>query len=177
MPFIFWGEMAIEIPLSRGLFALIDEEDYMRISQYKWCALKRTENLFYAVRTDYSGGRKERIYMHRFILNPPQDFIGEHKNGNGLDNRRENLRIATQLQNRQNQRPRRNKKTSIYKGVYFRKKDRKWVAQIKCPDKAVYLGCFTSEIEAAKAYDRAAHDFFGEFALCNFQPHGGSREI
>ncbi len=166
-----------EIPLSQGKVALVDDEDFERVNQYKWCAMKCGKT-FYAVRnrsikTCHESGKTQKlkrklILMHRFIMNALDDVWVDHVNHNGLDNRRSaNLRICTPRQNHMNQIPCRGE-TSKYKGVTWFKRDGLWVAQIYYKGKHFHLGCFTCEIEAAKTYDRRAREMFGPFAYCNF---------
>jgi hypothetical protein len=107
--------------------------------------------------------------MHREILNAPAGVFVDHKDGDGLDNRKENLRIVTSAQNQQNRRKISRKTTSKYKGVYFRRENKKYCALICCKGKRMHLGYFDNEIDAAKAYDQAAKKFFGEFARLNFE--------
>lgn len=164
------SRMPIEIPLSRGLVTLIDKEDFPLVGRFKWYA-GRNKNRFYACRR-IRKGVGGLLYLHRFLLDPPLGFSVDHKNGDSLDNRRENLRIATQQQNNQNQRVRAGKKTSIFKGVSFHKDTNKWQVKIKGPEKEIHLGLYLSEEEAAMAYDRAARKIFGEFAKCNFEKGG-----
>ena len=91
-----------------------------------------------------------------------------HRNHNGLDDRRANLRICTYTQNAQNQLPAKNL-SSKYKGVSRFRRDKKWQVSIKNNGKLIFLGHFNNEVEAAKAYDKAAKRIFGEFAFCNFR--------
>jgi hypothetical protein len=107
--------------------------------------------------------------MHKLLTGWPQT---DHINGNGLDNRRCNLRPVTSQQNRANQRKTRG--TSQFKGVYLRRRERNWEAAIKVNRRRIYLGTFSSEVEAARAYDAAARHHFGEFAALNF-PRVGER--
>ncbi len=161
------------IPLSQGLYTLVDSEDYEWLNQWKWCAEKRRNN-FYAARKSPRPYR-EHILMHRLILNPPDGFESDHINHCGLDNRRENLRACTNAQNSQNRRTRKGG-TSQYKGVYWHKGQKykgrqyqgKWSARIQHFNKPLYLGEFDDEIEAAKTYDAKAKELFGEFANTNF---------
>jgi len=153
------------IPLTQGLYALVDGDNYERLAKYKWCALK-DRNTFYAIRSSARPNRK-KIWMHRVILNAPIDKKTDHINHNGLDNRRSNLRIATIAQNLYNQLPRKNC-TSKYKGVSWNEKQRKWQAGIKLSGKVFYLGRFNSEVKAAEVYDQKAKELFGEFAYINF---------
>jgi len=108
--------------------------------------------------------------MHRVImkLNFGDKRQVDHINGNGIDNRRNNLRICTQSQNNQNQRTQICLKSSKYKGVLWHKCCKRWMAQIKLNKKNKYIGLFKNEIDAAHAYDREAKELFGEYAKTNF---------
>lgn len=152
-----------EIPLTQGQFAIVDDDDFDWLSQWKWCALKRKSGDFYAVRRKPYGGL---LYMHKVILNITTGDT-DHINLNKLDNRRSNLRPATRSQNMRNLNKikRNGTSTSQYKGVYWRRN--RWEVSIRLP-KRTYLGSFDSEIDAAHAYDAAARDCFGEFARTNF---------
>ena len=151
-----------KIPLTQGKFAIVDPQDYRRLNRYKWCAA-RDKNTFYAVR---SKARKQ-IRMHRRILNVPAHLICDHINHNGLDNRISNLRICTRQQNTHNQRPRKTT-SSRYKGVDWNKHQKKWRARIYHNNRCHHLGCFCDERDAARAYDRAARKYHGDFASLNF---------
>jgi hypothetical protein len=165
-----YGYAFQRIPLTRGRFAIVDPEDYEKLSKYKWHALQYGES-FYAVRI----GRKsearhgKNIWMHRVVLGLDEGEICDHINHNGLDNRKANLRPATHSQNMQNRPKRKTKCHSKYKGVSFRKAQKKWVADIQVNGKPKFLGYFGSEVKAAKAYDRAARKYHGEFAALNFE--------
>lgn len=108
------------------------------------------------------------VYMHRLLVKPSPDMEVDHINGDGLDNRRENLRLATRSQQMQNSAPR--KGSSRFKGVVWHKTAKKWMAQITCDNKLWYLGLHKTEEEAAKAYDEAAILLHGEFARLNLTP-------
>lgn len=157
------------IPLTRGKFAIVDAEDYLRLSQYTWFA-EGTGNNIYAVRKE--NGRS--IKMHREIMNAPNHLVVDHIDHNGLYNRKRNLRLCTFAENCRNLKGRsiqygRNKrKSSKYKGVHWHKKSQKWAAAITFNNKTHHLGYFIDEIEAAKAYDRAAKKYHGDFASLNF---------
>jgi hypothetical protein len=101
-------------------------------------------------------------------MNAPAGSIVDHKYGDGLDNRKINLRIATEAQNRYNRRKTSKRTSSKYKGVYYKKQCSKYCAVIGCNGKKTFLGHFDNEIDAAKAYDEAAKKLFGEFARLNF---------
>ena len=149
------------IPLTRGQFTVVDAEDYLWLSQYQWFA-EGTAGHFYAVRKE--NGRS--IKMHRQIMNAPDHLVVDHIDHDGLNNRRENLRICTFAENCRNLRASRHK-SSKYKGVHWHKRNHKWAVQVTCDHKRNHLGYFGDEIDAAKAYDRAALELFGEFASLN----------
>lgn len=153
-----------EIPLTQGMVALVDDGDYEELSKYKWWAEKRGKHhiRYYARRKTHVDGRRINEFMHCTIMG----HVGvDHKNGNGLDNRRENLRVATQAQNMANRRSNANSASS-YKGVKL--VNRRWRARIKPDGKPIHLGYFDTAEEAARAYDWAAKRIYGEFALLNF---------
>lgn len=158
-----------KIPLTQGQFAIVDDEDYEKLSQYKWYAHKTSYGTYMAVRAKRFGRQVRHISMHRQILGLKKGDgkIIDHINHNTLDNCRCNIRICTQSQNLQNMKPRKNH-SSIFKGVYWNKKAKKWHAQIRNYGQLIHLGLFNSEIKAAKIYDKAARKLFGEFTLTNF---------
>lgn len=151
------------IPLTQGKFAIVDAEDYERLSEHKWCVQRKKGGRFYAVRR--AGGKI--IRMHREIMNAPPGMVCDHKNHNTLDNRKSNLRTCTQAQNIYNQLPR-DGGTSRYKGVYWPKDKCRWEAKIGHNGRAIHIGYYDYEADAAIAYDDMAIELFGEFACLNF---------
>ncbi len=149
------------IALTKGLCAIVDAADYEEVSKYKWSAHIAGANR-YAVRRN----KGKRLAMHRFIMKPPKGMIVDHIDGNGLNNRRSNLRLCTAQQNQCNRRPR--GRTSRFKGVCYRKQIGKFAAAIMSHGEQIHIGCFDDEEEAARARDRMAVEFQGEFAYLNF---------
>lgn len=162
------SQETVEIGLNLGFVAIIDSDDLEVVAQYNWNAV-RSRNVYYAHTVTES---RRILLMHRLILQPRRGLIVDHANGNGLDNRRANLRIATHSQNAANKRkPRIEGSTSAYKGVSWErsgKRKNRWRATINIKGKRIRLGSFGTEVEAAIAYDAAAREHFGEFARINF---------
>jgi len=145
-----------KIPLTQGKFALVDDEDFEYLTQWKW-----TYNpLGYAYRKSQHKNKVTCVYMHCFILN--EKYI-DHKNGNGLDNRKKNLRKCNHFTNKFN-RPKQSNNTSGYKGVTKSPTPGKWIAQIAAYKKHIYLGTFKTAKEAHEAYVKAAKKMHKEFA-------------
>lgn len=143
-----------------GKYALVDDEDYQYFTQWSWFL----DFSGYATRDTNSKGR---FRMHRVIMQPPNKLQVDHINGNKLDNRRINLRLATHAQNGMNRKKSLNK-SSIYKGVHYCKERSSWKTEIQTNNKAHHIGRFTTEHHAAMAYDMMASFLFGEFAKLNF---------
>lgn len=148
------------IPLTKGYFAIVDDEDFERVSQYKWYAHIGESSGPYA--RQYPIGQ-----MHRLILDAPPHLYVDHIDGNGLNNRRSNLRLCTKGQNAANSiLPSTNR--SGFRGVWLHRPLQKWRAGIRFQGRNISLGCFDDPIEAARAYDAKALELFGEFARLNF---------
>lgn len=159
----------------RGLMAMVDDEDYELVSQYKWNALwtrelGRTRTSPYAGTLLRRDGQRvrSRVLMHVLIMGHRGV---DHVNHNGLDNRRSNLRPATNSQNAANRRPYAGR-SSRFKGVSWDKQKSRWFVLITVNGRRRYLGRFRDEEAAARAYDAAARELFGGFACLNFPPQG-----
>jgi len=159
----------IEIPLTQGQVALIDDDKYDLVSQYKWFATYLPNGrCFYALTSIYVNGMKKQLYLHRFLLGLEfgNKLQADHINKNTLDNRLENLRIATSAENCRNRRKRRDN-TSGYIGVSWHKRECKWRTQIKTDGIMKHIGYFRNKHDAARAYNEAALKYHGEFAELN----------
>jgi hypothetical protein len=161
--------MTKEIQLTRNLSAQVDDADFECVNQFRWCAHGgRDGRTWYAKRAVSVGdGKQITMLMHRFILDAPTELQVDHVNHNGLDNRRENLRLCTELENRRNRKAWENSSTG-FKGVRWRKNIRKWEATIGAYGTHFYLGCYDTPEQAALAYDIAAIAYHGKFANLNF---------
>lgn len=144
--------------MTQGYVAIVDASDYDLVAAFKWYPLKGMHTV-YARRCDGA-------MMHRLILGLRPDERGDHINGDGLDNRRANLRPCTQRQNSFNARSFRGK----YKGVKWEPRHRKWRARILVERRDIYLGLYKNVDDAARAYNDAARQLFGEFARLNDVP-------
>jgi hypothetical protein len=163
-----------EIPLTKGYVAVVDAGDYEWLSKFKW-QVSVQSGTAYAKRHLGCGYGDATASLHRTIMLPDPGQRVDHINHDGLDNRRTNLRLCTQSLNCGNQRVS-ERGTSRYKGVFWNKQCRKWTAFIKVDYQNKYLGLFSDEAEAARAYDITAREYFGEFSLTNFPPGGGCHE-
>ena len=151
-----------ELALTQGKFALVDDEDFERLSEYNW-------------RCDKDRARCGNFEMAHIVLQT--DHTIDHKDGNTLDNRKLNLRKCSHSQNHGNSKKTTSKTSSKYKGVTFHKRTERWRAIIGLTNFLgqyirISLGCFVIEEDAAKAYDEAARKHFGEFACLNFPKEG-----
>lgn len=149
------------VPLTQGKWALVDAKDFVDVSRYNWCAVKIRNGVWYAKRTD------SPIYMHRYIM---EQFVFDgmevdHRVSDGLDNRRDNLRVATHSQNQMNKNSA--DKTSKFKGVYKVPSGR-WGVRADTHGTIVYGGLYDLEEDAARRYDEIARVHHGNFARLNF---------
>jgi hypothetical protein len=153
------------IPLTQGKVALVDDEDFEWLSKFKWFAWRPTQSRVYYARAHKPGSGEcgLSLYMHRLIL--PEAPEVDHINSDGLDNRRENLRAVSRGQQMRNIRKRSDSKHE-FKGIG--KIGNKWEARIRVDGVRYYIGLFSSQKEAAIAYDTKAKELHGEFAKLNF---------
>lgn len=149
------------IPLSKGMEAIIDTNDLHLICNSNWCA-QSAPHTAYAVCSVQTGGQRRRFFMHREIASPPKGFVIDHINGNGLDNRRSNLRIATCAENTHNQRLS-IRSTSGVKGVTWHRTLSKWQAQITFGRTKKCLGVHDTIEGAQLAYAMASKELHGDF--------------
>jgi hypothetical protein len=161
-----YGYTYRRIYLGEGQFTILDQEDYYKLSKFRWY-IKGSFGKFYAARNyKYDSRQTKTVSMHREIMNAPRGLLVDHRNRDGLDNRRENLRLATYSQNNCNKAKRKNT-SSRFIGVCFNKLNKRWGVNIKPQGKRIFLGYFDNEIDAARAYDEAAKKYHGEFARLN----------
>lgn len=160
----------ITIPLfygpQPGAYALVDAQDADLVLPYRWQLQSSVYGTRYAIRFKKRNRVSTKFYMHREILGAAAGLEVDHINGNGLDNRRQNLRLVSHQENMMNRAG--SFKTSRYKGVHRDRARNKWAAKIKHNQRIAFIGRFDDEIEAACAYDVAARLIFGRFAWCNF---------
>lgn len=173
------------VPLTQGLYAKVDPDMFYEVSKYKWYARKSTRT-YYATSTQYQNGIRCDLHMHRLIMafelnkassnpknlssvlcHPSSGLFIDHINGDGFDNRKANLRLATSTQNNYNRRIT-SRRTSKYKGVDYRPSKKAYRARITVNKRKIHLGHFPDEISAARAYDTAARKYHKEFAVLNF---------
>jgi len=157
--------MTKKIELTQGKFALVSDHRFEYLNQWKWCAVYK-RGKWRAMRKQWFPVIKT-IYMHRVIMNvTDSQVLIDHWDGDSLNNQDENLRICTNTENLRNRGAQKNN-TSGYKGVHWNKDNKNWVAQIQVNRKIIYLGSFANINDAAKAYNKAAEKYHGEFAQLN----------
>jgi hypothetical protein len=153
--------MSRQIPLTKGLTALVDDDDYARVTARSWHAT----NAGYAA----TKIRQRTVFLSRFVMDEPAGLIVDHVNGDRLDNRKANLRICDAAENTRNRkRPANN--TSGFKGVSRHWRGGRWNVQIQVDGKFLRIGTYADPVAAAVHYDRAALEHFGSYARLNFDP-------
>jgi hypothetical protein len=152
-----------KIKLTQNKYALVDDEDYEYLNQWKW-SIHKKKNTFYVIRNIPTKMKKVRKFalIHRLIMNPPDDKVIDHKDGDGLNNQKSNLRICTQSQNNGNSKIRKDN-TSGIKGVSWHKAGKKWGASISKSKKRIFLGLFSNIDDAKNVYEKEAKEYFGKF--------------
>ena len=156
-----------EIKLTQNKATLVDDEDFDFLNQWRWYAFK-ADKTYYAQRIDKINGKTKSLFMHRLILKTGKGQESDHKDRNGLNNQRNNLRICTRQQNNMN---RMSSGIIAFKGVNCNVNEnrvKKYSATIKKNNKQIFIGRFKTPKEAALAYDKKAVELFGEFAYLNF---------
>lgn len=153
-----------EITLTQGKIALIDDEDFEKINQYKWYAWHYDKkDGFYAFRSALLNNNRQPLAMHRQIMGSVNSFCVDHINGNGLDNRKVNLRFCTRQQNQFNRKDCNKNNKLLVKGVIWDKPRKKFRVGIKINRKPIYLGRYNTLFEAEQAYKKAEIKYFGAF--------------
>jgi hypothetical protein len=169
------GFTAVDIPLSRGLWGTVDIEDAPSVLVHRWFAWRcPTNRTFYVMRNlkvEDGANKRGTIRLHRFFLQCGPTEEGDHRDGNGLNNRRSNLRTCLRRENAKNQQLAVTNRSG-FKGVHFCNTWKRWIARIHYDSKMTFLGHFKNPVEAAMAYDEAAKKYHGQFARLNFPTKG-----
>lgn len=159
------------IPLTQGQHALVDDADFDNVDQFKWYAKKATNGrTFYAARQIRISrrGKQQTVMMHQFLLAAKPGDKVDHRDGDGLNNLRRNIRLCSHIQNMQGFRRKKIGAASQYVGVYWHNQSEKWMVQVKIDGQNQHVGMFDSEVEAARAYDAAALTRNPQFCNLNF---------
>ena len=151
--------------MTKGYCALISQQDASFVGQWNWSTLILVGGKLRAVRRTNADGKT--YYMHRELMSPTGSAVVDHINADGIDNRRQNLRVCSNAENVRWQKPQRRKMSSRFKGVSYDRSRRLWQSYVTVDGKRTHLGRFVSEEAAARAYDRGAEARHGEFALTN----------
>lgn len=162
-----YGYTFRRIKLTQGKYAIVDPEDFERLNQYKWFCT----HYGYAARKmpmKLRKGKEQHVLMHKELCPAPDGMVVDHINRNPSDNRKANLRPATKQQNCWNAKFKRKPGSSRYTGIYFDKRKGKWLVHMEIDGRSRSFRYYADELEAAKAYDRVAKQYRGEFAVLNF---------
>lgn len=158
-------EATVSIPLTQGMSAQVDAADAALVSGFKWQAAHHNGRWYTQAAVP---GRRGPISMHRLLMGPGKGLMVDHVNGDGLDNRRSNMRVCTHTENMWNQRVQQTeRKISRFKGVTWKARGKPWGAAIQQNGARLFIGSYRTEEEAARAYDAAAKVFHGRFACTN----------
>jgi len=149
------------VTLTKGYVAIIDADDLEIVNTSNWYASVKPRTV-YAIRAVYNNGTQQILRLHRIIMKAPFGMEVDHINGNGLDNRKINLRVVSKNENAKNKRMNLNN-SSGFKGVSWSNKRGKWLSQIQHDGTAIYLGCYLSKEEAYEVYCAASEKYHGEF--------------
>jgi hypothetical protein len=152
--------MSKQVPLTKGKFAIVDDEDYELVMQWKWYY----QNMGYAARKPSQG---KHYLMHRVIINAPEGTLVDHINRDRLDNRKSNLRLSLNSENYINKSTKRIGHTSKYRGVCYDPRTKWWMTQVSIGGKRVFFKRYRSEIDAAIGYNKHAPDFHGAAVVLN----------
>lgn len=163
--FTYLDDKAMKVVFRNGMECYFDTEDYEKLKAYRWRFIAGRSNSYAGA--EIYGGETKRVLMHRIVTNCPEGMVVDHINGNGLDNRKENLRVVTRSQNGKNRKSNKNN-TSGYKGVTYDRRSDSYKASIMSDRKNVYLGTFNTAEEAAKAYADASAKYHGEYGRTHF---------
>lgn len=162
------SDMTKTIELTKGYTTIVDDDDYEWLSEWSWYAHFNRPESVYAARGNSPGQKPNLVKMHRAIMGIDDPKVQvDHINGNKLDNRRSNLRLASNAQNHWNLTGLRADNTSGFKGITWDKERDRWMAQIRANRQQIFLGYFDDPAEAARTYDIAARFHFGDFACTN----------
>lgn len=157
----------VEIELTQGYSAKVSEIDAKELLSKKWFAVRKSNGVYAFSSETNSDGKRLNISMHRFIMKPDGGAFVDHENGDGLDNRRDNLRLVSHAQNQRNRKNGKNNKSG-YKGVSLDKRSGKYRASITVDRRPIHIGLFENALDAAKAYDKASAKYHGEYGRKNF---------
>jgi len=156
------GDTAL-VPLTKGFTAIIDANDVGKVDSWNWTAVVKPHTVYAQRTVKAEDGKRASVKMHRVLLNAPDGCEVDHADGNGLNNKKSNIRIADAFGNRQNRAvPKSN--TSGLKGAFFHKRDNKWMSKIVANGRSIFLGYFPDKESAHAAYQEGSKKYHGEFS-------------